>query len=77
MKVMLVDDSTTMRNIQKKVLTRLGYTDIVEASDGKEALDKAKDGKPDLILLDWNMPELDGLGFLKAFRTDNKSVSVR
>jgi len=76
MKIMLVDDSQTMRNVQKKILAQLGYTDIVEASDGQDALSKVGAAEPDLILLDWNMPNLDGMGFLTSFRTKDKATPV-
>ena len=76
MKVMLVDDSRTMRNIQKNVLAQIGYTDVIEAADGQDALSKVKATPVDLILLDWNMSNLDGMGFLKAFRIDNKKTPV-
>lgn len=76
MKVMLVDDSKTMRTIQKNVLSQIGYSDIVEACDGQDALSKAKADPPDLILLDWNMPNLDGMGFMKSFRQENKETPI-
>lgn len=76
MKVLIVDDSRTMRNIQKGVLKKLGYTDIIEAVDGVDALSKAQANTPDLILLDWNMPNMDGLTFLKTFRKNNGSTVV-
>jgi len=76
MKIMLVDDSQTMRNVEKKVLGQLGYTDVVEASDGQDALSKVGAEKPDLILLDWNMPNMDGLAFLKKFRESDKATPV-
>lgn len=76
MKIMLVDDSQTMRNVEKKVLTQLGYTDTVEACDGQDALSKVGAAKPDLILLDWNMPNMDGLTFLKKFRETDKATKV-
>lgn len=76
MKVMLVDDSRTMRNIQKSALAEIGYTNIVEACDGQDALSRVKAEMPELILLDWNMPNMDGLTFLKAFRTENKTTLV-
>lgn len=76
MRIMLVDDSQTMRNVQKKILAGLGHTDIVEASDGQDALSKVGASNPQLILLDWNMPNLDGMGFLKAFRQKNKTTPV-
>ncbi len=76
MKFMLVDDSKTMRNIQKGVLTRLGHSDFIEATDGQDALSKVFAENPDIILLDWNMPNMDGLTFLKQFRLKDKSTPV-
>ncbi len=67
MKILLVDDSKTMRNIQKAVLSQLGHTDIVEAQDGVDAMAKVS-CKPDLMLVDWNMPNMDGLTFVKTYR---------
>jgi two-component system, chemotaxis family, chemotaxis protein CheY len=68
MRVLLVDDSKTMRNIQKSILTSLGYTELMEACDGVDALAKVGDFKPELLLVDWNMPNMDGLTFVKKFR---------
>ncbi len=76
MKILLVDDSKTMRNIQKSVLTQLGYSQIEEAQDGQDALSKVGAFQPDLILVDWNMPTMDGLTFLKTFRQSNKATPV-
>lgn len=76
MKVMLIDDSRTMRNIQKSVLTQLGYTDIEEACDGQDALSKVGAYQPDVILVDWNMPNIDGLTFVKTYRQKNKSTPI-
>ncbi|MDG5814523.1 response regulator [Chitinispirillales bacterium ANBcel5] len=79
MKVLLVDDSATMRRIQKTQITSLGITDIVEAGDGDDAFKKLKSAMPvDLILLDWNMPVMDGLTFLKKIRgiAEYKDVKV-
>ena len=76
MKVLLVDDSRTMRNIQKSALAQIGYSDITEACDGQDALSRVNAQTPDLILLDWNMPNMDGLTFLKAFRASNKETQV-
>ena len=68
MKVLLIDDSRTMRNIQKGILTQLGYTEIEEAADGLDALSKVLAFNPDLLLVDWNMPNMDGLSFVKQYR---------
>lgn len=76
MKVLLVDDSRTMRNIQKTVLAQLGHTDIEEACDGQDALSKVWAFEPDLLLVDWNMPNMDGLAFVKAFRQRNKTTPI-
>jgi two-component system chemotaxis response regulator CheY len=78
MKIMLVDDSVTMRRIQKTQIQGLGINDVVEAGDGEEALRKLQENMPlDLILLDWNMPVMDGLTFLKKLRTDNSYKNVK
>jgi two-component system, chemotaxis family, chemotaxis protein CheY len=76
MKVMLIDDSKTMRNIQKSVLKQLGFGQIEEACDGQDALSKIGAFKPDLVLVDWNMPVMDGLSFVKAYRQQNKTVPM-
>ena len=62
MNILLVDDSRTIRNIQKNVLKQLGYTDITEAEDGVQALAQFKDSAPNLMLIDWNMPNMDRCG---------------
>ena len=68
MKLLLVDDSTTMRRIQKTQLAALGLTDVDEAENGKDALDKVAAAAYDLMLLDWNMPVMDGITLLKTLR---------
>jgi two-component system chemotaxis response regulator CheY len=78
MKIMLVDDSNTMRRIQRNQLGSLGMTDVVEASNGEEALDVLAGNMPvDLVLLDWNMPVMDGLTFLKRVRSDSAYNGVK
>lgn len=76
MRVMLVDDSKTIRRIQRSILEQLGHTEIEEACDGQDALTRVGSFQPELILLDWNMPNMDGLSFLKAFRQKNTATPV-
>lgn len=68
MKVLLIDDSKTMRNIQKGILTKLGFEELEEACDGLDALGKVDTFNPELLLVDWNMPNMDGLTFVKKYR---------
>ena len=76
MKVMLIDDSKTMRNIQRSVLKQIGIEQVEEACDGQDALSKVGAFGPDLILVDWNMPNMDGLTFIKTFRKQNKTTPL-
>ena len=76
MKVLLVDDSGTMRTIQRRCLNKLGVEDIVEAEDGRRALEAFKVGTFDVVLSDWNMPNMDGLGLLTEIRKLNKTIPV-
>jgi two-component system chemotaxis response regulator CheY len=67
-----------MRRIQKTQLVNLGLTDVVEAGDGQDALDKLAANMPiDLVLLDWNMPIMDGITFLKKARADATYKDVK
>ena len=71
--VITVDDSSTMRRIIKNTLKKIGYGDnILEAGDGKEALNVLANSNVDLIITDWNMPVMDGLTFVKHIRADSK-----
>ena len=76
MKILIVDDSRTMRNIQRSLLEKLGYEDIDEVENGLEAKAAVEKEPPGLILLDWNMPEMDGLTFLKELRAEHSSIPV-
>jgi len=76
MKVLLVDDSATMRNIQKSILSQIGVEEVEEACDGQDALSKVGAFQPDLILVDWNMPNMDGITFVKTFRKTNKTTPL-
>ena len=70
LKVLVVDDFSTMRRIVKNLLKQIGYKDIDEAEDGVQALSKLQDGGYGLVVSDWNMPNMDGLEMLKAVRQD-------
>tara|TARA_R110002095_G_scaffold149662_1_gene129376 strand:+ start:6061 stop:6426 length:366 start_codon:yes stop_codon:yes gene_type:complete len=76
MKVLLVDDSGTMRTIQKRCLSKLGIEDVTEAEDGVQALELFQGGTFDIVLSDWNMPNMDGLQLLKEIRQRNKDIPV-
>ena len=76
MKILLVDDSRTIRNIQKNVLKQLGHTDVIEAEDGVQALSMFNEQPPDLMLIDWNMPNMDGITLVRKIRESNKSVPM-
>ncbi len=60
MKVLFVDDSPTMRRIIANSLIKIGFSDLVAAENGVDALNKLKDTDVDLIITDWNMPEMNG-----------------
>lgn len=68
LRVLVVDDSATMRKILKHQLSRLGYLNVVEAENGRQGLEKLSQEPIDLVILDWNMPEMNGLQFLQAVR---------
>jgi two-component system, chemotaxis family, chemotaxis protein CheY len=76
MKVLLVDDSGTMRTIQKRCLNKLGFEDVVEAEDGVTGLRAFEAAAFDLVLTDWNMPNMDGLSMLKEIRQRNAKVPI-
>ncbi|MCY2955144.1 MAG: response regulator [Planctomycetota bacterium] len=78
MRVLLVDDSCTMRNIQKRILNALGNMQFAEAGDGVEAL-KILFSTPeafDLVLIDWNMPNMDGHSLVQRIREKDKTTPL-
>ncbi len=76
MNILLVDHSRTIRNIQKNALKQLGHTDIDEAEDGVKALAMFKQQPPDLMLVDWNMPNMDGITLIRKVRETNKTIPI-
>ena len=76
MKVLVVDDFSTMRRIVRNVLKQVGLTSIVEADNGKAALKVLKKEDIDLILCDWNMPEMSGIDLLKAVKSDDALKNI-
>lgn len=70
MKILIVDDFSTMRRIIKNLLRELGFNNTVEADDGQTALPKLYGGGIDFLITDWNMPTLNGLDLLRMVRAD-------
>ncbi len=75
MKCLVVDDSATMRRIVVNALKTIGWNDLVEAGDGKEALEKL-DGSIELIITDWNMPVMGGLDMVRALRANPATAKL-
>ena len=75
-KIMLVDDAAFMRMMIKNALTKSGYSNFVEAQDGAEAVKKYEEEKPDLVIMDITMPNMDGLQALKKIKEGDSSAKV-
>ncbi len=76
MKVLVADDSSTMRKIILRSLAAVGVPDAVEASDGAEAVSLFKPGEFDLVLTDWNMPNKSGLEVIQEIRQQDANVPI-
>lgn len=76
MKVMVVDDMSTMRRIVKNILKQLGFVNVEEAENGQEALTKMRAGGFGFVISDWNMPVMSGIELLKAIRADETLKSI-
>lgn len=76
MKILVVDDFSTMRRIIKNLLKELGFSNIEEADDGTTALPMLKNGKFDFLVTDWNMPGMTGIDLLKAVRADSALANL-
>ncbi len=73
MKVLVVDDFTTMRKIVRNILKQIGFTNIIEADDGTTALSIIKEDKIDFVITDWNMPNMSGFELLKNIRAEERA----
>lgn len=71
MKILIVDDFSTMRRIIKNLLRDLGFTNIEEADDGTTALPMLQNGDYDFVVTDWNMPGMQGIDLLRTIRADD------
>ena len=76
MKILIVDDFSTMRRIIKNLLRDLGFNNIQEAGDGNSALPMLQNGHYDFLVTDWNMPGMTGIDLLKAVRADEKLAAL-
>ncbi len=72
MKILIVDDFSTMRRIIRNLLRDLGFTNTQEADDGNTALPMLKNGDFDFVVTDWNMPGMQGIDLLRAIRADDQ-----
>ena len=77
MKVLIVDDSRVMRMLLRRMLNTLGVSDVIEASDGQQALERLGESTPDLALVDWNMPVMNGLDLVLALRQNRDFDRVK
>lgn len=75
-KILVVDDFPTMRRIIRNLLKDLGFENVDEAEDGVQGLEKLRNSTFDLVVSDWNMPNMDGLAMLSAIRGDPELASI-
>ncbi|MBN2706400.1 MAG: chemotaxis response regulator CheY [Deltaproteobacteria bacterium] len=76
MKIIIVDDFSTMRRIIKNILRQLGFNNVQEADDGATAWPKIQSEPFDLVITDWNMPKMSGLELLKNIRGDENLKNI-
>lgn len=76
MKILVVDDFSTMRRIIRNLLKDIGYTDIYEAEDGHDASQRMKDYRFDFVVTDWNMPNKSGLELLQYIRSEKHLAHI-
>jgi two-component system, chemotaxis family, chemotaxis protein CheY len=76
MKILVVDDFSTMRRIIKNLLRELGFTNVDEADDGATALPMLKSGRYDFLITDWNMPIMEGIELLQRLRAETELADL-
>ena len=76
MRFLVVDDSSTMRRIIINTLHKLGFVDTSEASNGREGIDRLMADPVDMVITDWNMPEMTGIEFLRHIRAEEKTKDL-
>ena len=79
MRAIVVDDSRAMRTLLRRMLTDIGFAEVLEAEHGRDALDRLGAGgePPSLALVDWNMPEMNGLELIEAMRSERRYDRTR
>lgn len=78
MRILVVDDQTSIRSLIKEILHEMKIWDVTEASNGIVALQKMRNSPPfDLMISDWNMPEMNGIELIKTIRSDERLFSLR
>jgi len=77
MRILIVEDSRAMRMVLKRMLEEIGYTDVDEAEHGAEALQRMEETTPQLALVDWNMPIMNGLELVQAVRSERRYDKVK
>jgi two-component system, chemotaxis family, chemotaxis protein CheY len=76
MKILVVDDMSTMRRIVKNIMKQLGFANVEEAENGQDALDKLRAESFGFVISDWNMPVMTGIDLLRAIRADDKLKAI-
>mgnify|MGYP001470657841 FL=1 len=75
-KILVVDDMSTMRRIVKNIMKQLGFANVEEAENGQDALDKLRAAPFGFVISDWNMPVMTGIDLLRAIRADEKLKAI-
>ncbi|MEO8045813.1 MAG: chemotaxis response regulator CheY [Nitrospirota bacterium] len=76
MKILVVDDMSTMRRIVKNIMKQLGFANVEEAENGQDALGKLRADTFGFVISDWNMPVMTGIDMLRAIRADEKLKAI-